>query len=204
MAFLEQRISTEILRGSRGGPRQRREKSYVQSGRMKQDFAWSRPLHTYDISYGIKTQEDFEEVRSLFYLVMFTPYDGFRARDWNDYQCTQANSSLTFISGSTWQMCRKYTHVATSYLRPVFKIAGTPVVYRTRASVVTVASATVDATTGIATISGHVGGDTYTWEGEFDVPVTFQDDTMDQIELDGNWNAVLQALPSIKLEEIRL
>jgi uncharacterized protein (TIGR02217 family) len=204
MAFLEQRISTDILRGSRGGPRQRREKSIVNSGRMKQDFQWTRPLHLYDISYGIKSQANFEEVRSLFYLVMFTPYDGFRVRDWNDYQCTQANSSLTFISGTQWQMCRKYTHVATSYLRPVFKIVGTPIIYRTRSAVVTVASASVDNNTGVATISGHVGGDTYTWLGEFDVPVTFQDDTMDQIELDGNWNRVLQNLPSIKLEEIRL
>jgi uncharacterized protein (TIGR02217 family) len=204
MAFLEQRISTAILRGSRGGPRQRRMKTYVASGRMKQDFDWVRPLQGYDISYGIKTQAHFEEVRALFYLVMFTPYEGFRVRDWNDYQCTQANSTLTFVSGTTWQMCRKYTHVAASYLRPVFKIVGAPTIYRTRSAVVTVASATVDVNTGVATISGHVGGDTYTWVGEYDVPVTFADETLDQIELDGNWNAVLQNLPSIKLEEIRL
>ncbi len=204
MTFLEQRISTEVMRGSRGGPRARREKTYVQSGRLKQDFHWTRPLQVYDLSYGIKSQADFEEVRALFYLVMFTPYDGFRARDWNDYQCTQANSSLTFISGSDWQMCRKYTHVAASYLRPVFKVSGAATIYRTRASVVTVASATVDANTGIATISAHVGGDTYTWVGDFDVPVTFEDEVLDQIELDGNWNAVLQNLPSIKLEELRL
>ena len=31
----------------------------------------------------------------------------------------------------------------------------------------------IDTATGIATISGHVSGDTYNWAGEFDVPVTF-------------------------------
>lgn len=202
MAFLEQRISDAVMRGSRGGPRASRRKAYLPGGRMQQSFLRTRALHGYDLSYGIRTAADFEEIRAFFYVVMFTPYEGFRARDWNDYLLTQANSTLTFISGSTWQIGRVYSVGAVDFVRTITKIAGTPVIKRDRGGAITTASATVDPDTGIATISGHVGGDTYTCEGEFDVPVTFEDDVLDQIELDGTVDLPLQALPSIRLEEL--
>lgn len=202
MAFLEERISDAVMRGSRGGPRGSRLKTYAANGRLVQAFQRSAPLHGYDLSYGIRTLEDFEEIRAFFYVVMFTPYEGFRARDWNDYLLDQTNSSLTFISGSTWQICRKYTVGAVSYLRTLTKIAGSPVIKRDRGGTITTATASVDLNTGIATITGHVGGDTYTCEGEFDVPVTFEDDALDQVEWDGTVEYPLQGLPSIKLEEL--
>jgi hypothetical protein len=38
---------------------------------------------------------------------------------------------------------------------------------------------TIDYTTGQATVTGHVAGDTYTWTGQFDVPVAFVNDSME-------------------------
>ena len=205
MAFLEQRLPDTVSRGSKGGPRARRTKVYVQNGRVRQIFQWSRSLQQYDVSYGVRTIEHMETLRSLWYVVMFTPYEGFRYKDWNDYRLTQANSRLDFISGSDWQIKRIYTFGASTHARTISKpVDGTVTVYRTRGGVVSVASATVDATTGIATISGDVGGDTYTCEGEFDVPVIFMDDTLDQVELEGTAKQVLQGLPSIMLEEVPL
>lgn len=205
MTFLEQRISDSVSRGSKGGPRSRRTKVYTQSGQLKQVREWSRPLHQYDISYGIRRDEDLEAVRSLFYVVAFTPYDGFRFKDWNDYTLTQSTSTLVFISGTEWQIYRRYTVGASTFDRPIYKpVSGSVTVYRTRSGVVSTATASVDATTGIATIAGHAGGDTYTCAGEFDVPVTFADDALDQIELDGSLAEILQGLPSVMLEELRL
>lgn len=205
MAFLEQRLPDSVSRGSKGGPRGRRTKVYVQNGRLRQNFEWSRSLQQYDVSYGVRTLDQLEVVRSFFYVVMFGPFEGFRYKDWNDYQLTQAKSRLDFISGSDWQIKRVYTAGASTHARTISKpVAGTITVYRTRSGVVTVASASVDATTGIATISGHAGGDTYACEGEFDVPVTFMDDSLDQIDLDGTPKQVLQGLPSVMLEEVVL
>jgi hypothetical protein len=65
-------------------------------------------------------------------------------------------------------------------------------------------SPSIDYTTGIVTISGHTGGDTYTWAGDFDVPVAFADDAMDDIELTGMAGAEFLGVSSINLEEIRL
>lgn len=206
MTFLEQRLNDAIARGSSGGPVASRLKSYVSSGALSQQHQWVRPLHRYDISHGIKTAEDFESVRSLWYIVFFGgPYSGFRFKDWADYQATQANTSLVLISGSDWQLCRRYALGAASYNRIIQKpVAGSVTVYRTRSGSVSTASATVNAATGVAAISGHVAGDTYTWTGEFDVPVTFADDAMDDITVTGLAGAELLGLPSIRLEEIRL
>jgi hypothetical protein len=85
-----------------------------------------------------------------------------------------------FITGSTWQINRVYSIGSRSFVRPILKIADSPaaVIYRNRASVISVATSSVATSTGIATISGHVGGDTYTCVGQFDVPVRFGVDIM--------------------------
>ena len=206
MAFLEQRLHDGVSRGSRGGPVGSRTKAYLPNGQLQQQFNYSRPLHRYDISFGIKTLDDFEAIRALFYVVAFTPYEGFRMRDWNDYEASPSNSTLTLVSGTSWQLQRVYSVGGVSFKRDIVKPeSGSVTVYRTRAGVTTTIAPTIDATTGRATISGHAEGDTYTWSGRFDVPVTFQDDdALASIELDGLEDMPLQGLPSILLEEIRL
>ena len=171
MTFLEYRISTAVRRGSAGGPTAKRIKLYDATGRLtKQQFFREYPVHRYSFDFGAKLLEDAEEIREFFMVVFFGaggPYDGFRVRDWNDYELTQANSSLTLVSGAVWQINRVYRVGAVQFVRPIYKTeAGTVVVYRTRSSLVTVASATIDENLGRATISGHVGGDTYTAERE--------------------------------------
>lgn len=204
MAFLEDRLNPAIGRSPTGGPVGARLKAYA-GGRLQQSFLRSRSLQRYDISNGIKTAAAFEEVRALFYVVMFEGYAGFRFKDWSDYTLTQTTSTLKLIAGSTWQIHRRYTAGITTHDRKIEKtVAATVTVYRTRAGAVSTASATVDHTTGVATITGHTAGDTYTCEGQFDVPVTFLDDALDNIRLDGVLNNLLIDLPSITLEEIRL
>jgi uncharacterized protein (TIGR02217 family) len=207
MAFLETRISTAVRRGTSGGPTARRHKVYDGGGRLRgQQFLRSYPLQRYRFDFGNKLLEDAEAIRAFFYVVMFTPYEGFRVRDWNDYELTHANSSLTLISGSVYQINRVYTAGPASILRPIYKIdEDGAVIYRTRSSVVSTATATVDENTGQATISGHASGDTYTCSAYFDIPVTFVDDeALAGMALDGSVNSILLALEGIELEELAL
>jgi uncharacterized protein (TIGR02217 family) len=204
MAFLEHRISDAITRGSRGGPRGNRLKAYTRGGRLTQEFLRARMLQSYDVSYGIKTLENFEEIRSLFYVVMGEGYEGFRFKDWSDYRLTYDNSTLVLIDGSDWQIARLHTAGAGSFSRSIHKLVGTTAVQRIRGGTPSVPTAVVDANTGIVSVSGHVEGDTYSVLGQFDVPVTFTDDALDNIEVNGNINKILQGLPSIKLEELLL
>ncbi len=205
MTFLESRISSRITRGALGGPTvPGRTKTYLPNGQLQQDFTATAALHKYEISLGLLTRDEHLGALNLWYVVNLTPYEGFRFKDWRDFEATQANSKLTLITGSTYQLQRKYTFGGIDLLRDITKpVSAGVVVYRTRSAVVSVASASIDYTTGIATISGHVGGDTYTWTGEFDVPVTFTDD---------EWTGTLEVATTnlhveagtIKLEEIRL
>ena len=202
--FYEIRLSDKIARGSKGGPAFFTTKVKLFSGRSQSNKNWTMPLHRYDLSMGIKTVADFEEVRAIFYIVNGIA-DGFRIKDWADYRATQANSSLTLISGTSWQLQRAYTKDSEQFLRNIAKPCATPtpVVWRTRGGVPSAIGASVDTTTGIATITGHVAGDTYTWVGEFDVPVEFVNDAMDQIIIDGVAGSELYGLPSIMVEETR-
>lgn len=204
--FLEQRLDPAISVGAQGGPTAPgRMKTYLPSGALQQNFSATLPLHKLDLSYALRSAADFQTILDIFYVVMFTPYTGFRVKDWRDYTATQTNSKLTFITGTTWQLQRKHTFGGVDFLRDIVKPCASPapVIKRTRSAVVTTATATVDTTTGIATISGHAGGDTYTWVGEFDLPMTFTDDSWTgSLEVTKD-NPYVQSA-SIPLEEIRL
>ena len=176
MSILAQRLDSKIEAGaSRRVVHPSRIKTYVPSGVMNQVFLSGRIRHLYDVSHGVRSQADYMQVLGAFYVVLGTPYTGLLFRDWADFQATQENSTLTLISGSTYQLGRVYGFGGMTYVRKISRPVntGSLTVYRTRSSVVTAATASIDYTTGAATITGHVGGDTYTWAGEFDVPVTF-------------------------------
>lgn len=203
MAFFEQQLDTRITRGATGGPvNLGRTKTYTANGALKQNFEWSAPRHVYDVAHGMKSNADYEALLSMWYVVNFTPYEGFRFKDWRDYQLTKTNSTLTLISGSVWQIQRKYTSHSITFKRDIFKPRSGVVVYRTRTSVETTATATIDTATGQATISGHESGDTYTCVGEFDVPVTFVDDEW-VAELDGTTGNLAVIPGGIKVEELK-
>jgi uncharacterized protein (TIGR02217 family) len=204
MAFLAERISDKVERGAKGGPMNNgRFKAYSAGGQLTQLFTWAQALHKWNVSHGIRTLTEFENIRALWWVVNFTPYEGFLFRDWTDYQATQTNSRLTLVTGSTYQMERLYKIGSIVYGRKIQKPCDTPtpIIYRTRSSVVTVVSGpTIDYTTGKVTISGHVAGDTYTWEGLFDIPVTFVNNEFpSEIEL-GTGSALIVTQP-IELEE---
>jgi uncharacterized protein (TIGR02217 family) len=205
MAFLEARLDARIERGAQGGPSNPgRQKAYLPNGRLKQNFLATMPKHYFDVSHGVRSRDDFQSVLDLWYVVNFTPYEGFRFRDWRDFRATQANTRLTNIAGNDWQLQRKHVFGGVEFLRKIVKpVSGTVVVYRTRLGAVTTATVVVDSTTGVVTITGHVSGDTYTWTGEFDIPVTFVDDEW-QGQLEVHTDNLHVVSGSIKLEELML
>jgi uncharacterized protein (TIGR02217 family) len=204
MSFLEGRLDTKITAGATGGPTQPQRAKVYTGRRLKQNFSALMPIHRYEVSHGVRSRAQYQTVLDLFYVVMFTPYDGFRFKDWGDYQLTQTNSQLTLVSGSNYQINRVHTFGAVSFLRPIYKpVDGTIVVKRNRGGTISTATATVAPTTGIAAITGHQSGDTYTCEGEFDVPVTFTSD-----EWTASWEVHTQNLHmmsgTVAVEEIVL
>jgi uncharacterized protein (TIGR02217 family) len=196
MAFLEQRLDTRIERGAVGGPTNRgRRKLYTSSGKLKQVFTWSAPVHEYDVSHGIRSAADIESLKAMWYVVNFTPYEGFRFRDWRDFQATTGNTTLTNISGSAWQLQRTYTFGGITFKRDIYKPNSDVAIFEAGGAPCTFTHSTE---TGIATVTS---GTPATWTGTFDVPVTFKgDEFMETIE-GASGNLSVQPAP-ILLEEL--
>jgi len=198
MAFFEDRFPDSIAQGATGGPRFKTSAVEVSGGARVANRDWSAPLHHFNVAQAIKTLAQFHTVRAFFWVV-YGAYDGFRFKDYSDYQAPDTRGVMTLVSGSDYQLGLNYTYGARTVRRTILKpVAGTVAVLRTRSAVVSniTGSSTVNTTTGVVTVSGHVSGDTYTWSGEFDVPVYFEDDTLDaaQIGADGsllmNWSSI--------------
>jgi uncharacterized protein (TIGR02217 family) len=195
--ILNEVLFDAVARGSGGGPTFKRIKVYTEGNALKQRFLWSRQKLKFDLNYGIKTQPQFEKIRSVFYVVFGNQYDGFLVRDWGDYKLTQALSSVTLISGTTWRVNRRYTTPGgTSYHRPLTRLNAGLRMYSAGGALL---GSTFDDETGIVTVP--TGTPAYA-VGSFNVPVTFVDDSLENIELDGNVNFELQALPSVPIEEL--
>jgi uncharacterized protein (TIGR02217 family) len=210
MSFFEQQFDPRLSFGARGGPVWSTAVARVHSGRRSANRNWAAPLHRYNVAHAVKTNDDFEIVRAFFYVVSGA-YDGFRFKDWSDYEATRSNSALAFVSGTEWQMQRAYTVGSRTYLRDISKPCASPapVVWRLRSgswsTVTPVGSPTpLDYTTGIVSITDHVVGDTYAWVGEFDVPVTFAEDEMEAEIVDAGPGEYLVRWPQIVVEEVRL
>ena len=204
--FLEAaRLDTRITRGAQRIVTQPgRRKTYVGSV-LEQDFNSSLPIHRYDLSHGLRfamlrdgltPAQSYFKVLDLFYVVMFTPYTGFRLRDEADHTASSDNSSMQTYNGAN-QLMRKHVYGGISFYRPIYKPVSPIVMYTAGGAVVT---GTVDYTNGTVTgLSGTVGY----WTGEFDIPVTFSDDKWGA-ELDVHTNNLHTVMGSIPLEEIRL
>lgn len=200
LAFLEQRLDSKITQGATGGPTvPGRVKRYTASGRLAQNFSAAAPIHRFDVSHGLRSRDDFQTVLDLWYVVMFTPYAGFRFKDWRDYRATRENTKLTLVTGTIWQLQRRHVIGGVEFLRDIVKPCATPaiVIYDAGGTPLT---ATVDTTTGRADVTGTPA----TWSGEFDVPVTFSDDEWTGASLEVTTANLHVMSGPIKLEEIRL
>jgi uncharacterized protein (TIGR02217 family) len=197
MAFLESRLDTKITHGCSFYIDQPNRTMLRRSGgKLKQIFGASLPIHRCDLSHGVRSRADFQTILDLFYVVMFTPYEGFRVKDWRDFIATATNSALELVSGSDYQLQRKHTFGGVTFLRDITKpVASTVKVYN--ASNVELAS-TVDYETGIATVTGTPAY----WTGEFDIPMTFSDNTWTGT-LEVHTNNLHVSSSPIRLEEVR-
>lgn len=198
MTFLESRMSARIERGAKGGPTNRgRRKVYSTSGKMNQVFEWSAPISEFDISHGILLPDGYAEIEAMWHVIHFTPYSGFRFRNWADYQAVKANSTLTNIVSNTYQLQRKHTFASITYKRNIYKPNAGVTIYDSSDVACT---ASVNTATGIATVAS--GTPSY-WIGTFDIPVTFKDNDL-MMRLDGTTSNLLLVADPIILEEIRL
>jgi len=129
---------------------------------------WSMPLYQGNVIQGVRNQAELDDLLAFFHGVAGM-HNGFRFKNFNDYQALAGEGSIVAIDSTHWQLYKKYTFAALTTFRKISKpVAGT---------VVLAGSGTysLDTTTGIVTGTGPAPT---SWTGEFDFPVRFDIDQM--------------------------
>ena len=84
MSFYEIRFPTNISYGSSGGPGFSTTIVGLDTGAEQRVSRWSKSKRQYDVSYGVKTFQDLQDVLEFYMSVKGAAY-GFRYKDWIDF-----------------------------------------------------------------------------------------------------------------------
>jgi len=177
MAFIEVRFPTDIAYGSTGGPEYSTDIVITQSGYEQRNANWAQARAKYNVVHGVKTQAQLDTLIA-FFRARKGRADGFRFKDWNDYQATGQAIGTGNATTTVFQLVKLYSSGTTSETRIISKpVSGTINVYLN--SVLQTSGYSVDTTTGLVTFTSAPGsGVAITADFQFDVPVRFDTDRL--------------------------
>lgn len=186
MGFHEVQFPPSISFGSSGGPGFSTAIITTDSGAEQRVARWSQSRRKYDVSKGVKSQQDLSDLIT-FYIARQGPAFGFRFKDWSDYNTTtsgsypqdggQTNLDVNIGVGNgtktQFQLLKNYSSGGITRVRKIVKpVAGTVKV--ALASVNQTAGWTVDTTTGLLTFMTAPAAGVVVQAGfEFDTQVRF-------------------------------
>lgn len=182
--FHEVQFPPTISAGAVGGPSWSTTVLTLASGFERRNINWSKSRAMYEVSHGVKTQAQIDELIAFFMARRGKAY-GFRFKDWADYKVPNDGgvrpTMMTTDGGTTttFQLTKVYTDTAGSYTRTITKpVSGTLQVY---SDGVLTASWSANYATGVVTLAAPLSattGKVITVQFEFDVPVRFDTDVM--------------------------
>ena len=178
MAFIEVRFPTDIGYGSAGGPEYSTDVVITQSGYEQRNANWSEARAKYNVAYGVKTQTQLNSLIA-FFRARKGKADGFRFKDWVDYQVTGQVIGVGNTVLTTFQLVKTYTSGTTSEIRIISKpVAGTLNIYF-NGTLQSSSLYSLNTVTGLVTFTSAPGsGVSITADFQFDVPVRFDTDRL--------------------------
>ena len=212
MNFHEVRFPTSISHGSTSGTQRRTQIVVLGSGREERNSNWADSRRLYNAGYGIKTLDDLYEVME-FYEERRGRLHGFRWKDRLDYKSckpskTQQPTDQVIGTGDgaqvSFQLSKTYGGAFSPWQRDITKpVTGSVRIAINGIEQTQINDFTVDILSGeILFQSGAVPaiGALITAGFEFDVPVRFDEDTL-EINLE-HFDA--GQVPGISIREIRV
>jgi uncharacterized protein (TIGR02217 family) len=189
-AFHEVRFPLDYAQGVSGGPMYSTRVTVVDSGDEQRVQMWSNGRLSFDIGYT--DDPTGMAVVIAFFRARKGRTFGFRLRDWSDYQA----SAEPLVAGPTMQLQKTYVDAFNAEVRTIKKPCndGSFVLFDNGSPT----AATVDWTTGIVTPTVYNAGHTYSWSGNFDVPVRFDVDKLVYIQ-DNVGSRTIQSLPVVEV-----
>lgn len=168
MAFIETRFPDDVSYGATGGPGFNTDVVVVNSGFEQRNATWQDARSVWDVSHGVKNQAQLD-ILIAFFRVMKGRANGFRFKDFADFDATTGEGIFRAIDATHFQMVKRYTTAGNNHDRDITKpVTGT-------AQITGGTGVSVDYTTGIVTVTS---GTPTAWTGQFDVPCRFDTDQM--------------------------
>lgn len=211
-AFHEVQFPVGISQGAVGGPRFNTSVLILSSGAEHRNVNWANQRGEWDVSHGLKTQEQVNILLAFFYARRGKAY-GFRYKDWSDYRNPRWRTTpgdidplpLMFNTNgtlATFQLVKVYGDSAAVFVRSIYKpVAGSLQLYNNGTPTT---DFSVDTTTGIVTLgatTAATSGHAITGYFEFDVPVRFDTDDM-KLTTTTTENFAWNPIPIVETREI--
>jgi uncharacterized protein (TIGR02217 family) len=201
------RLPEWIERGSQFGPTYRNVIQEAISGNEQRFAQWTKCRGVGDLSYGLQHSADpLGDFRAI--LSMFRGHFGslypFRFRDWSDYTATNEVFGTGDGIKTAFQLTMTYdpqyillgTQGSFFYVRAITLLASTPVI---KDNNVVVTSGYSISSSGVITFATPPAAThQLTWNGEFDVPVRFDSDTLPVVLNEAD----LASVRSIPIKEV--
>lgn len=158
MAFINSRFPVNISWGAVGGSGFSTDVVTINSGFEQRNTNWSLSRGSYDVSHAARTATQKEELMK-FFMAAKGRANGFRFKDWLDYNCLIADGVLGTAGVGTgqlaYQMYKNYTTTSVTYQRKLTRpVSATGIFKRGGSTLVVGAGAgqiAVDYDTGIVT-----------------------------------------------------
>jgi uncharacterized protein (TIGR02217 family) len=143
MAFHEVRFPDNISYGVTGGPNWLTLVSNMLNGKDQRIQKWEDARHTYDLSHHARSLDITADLKK-FFLGVRGQLDGFRFKDWNDFEVAADEGLMEEgigIGEPVYDLYKDYTYTGLpQYVKRIYKlVSGTIVAYR-NGSPVTVGS----------------------------------------------------------------
>lgn len=183
MPFIESpRFPERIAYGAMGGPGFNTTVVTSASGREARNQNWQYPRHAWDVSQGLNSQADFDTLRAFFLAVGKGKRNGWRFKDWADFQAAHSGAGAGVVSGitsTTFQLVKRYTSGAQTQDRIITKPIAAGFELKDGGVTLTLTTDyTLNTTTGVVTTTAPRTAANLTWAGEFDVPMRFDVDEL--------------------------
>jgi len=177
MAFHDTRFPESIGVGSVGGAGFNTEIVAVKSGLEKRNQSWSVSRRSWDVSHGIKTQDEYDELVA-FFMAREGKLHSFRFKDWFDYILERQSIGTGDGVKTVFHIFKTYNSGGYTVDRDISKpVNGTVQIWK--ASVLQSSGFTISYSTGEITFtSAPTGGQNIEVACQFDVPVRFDTDSM--------------------------
>ena len=194
MTFLEIQFPADISYGATGGPTYSTDVVSMFSGHEQRNSNWKNARGKYNISTGVKTEEQWQSLISFFRTCKGQAF-GFRFKDWSDYKAKNQQIGIGDSKIAEFQLVKNYTSGNTIITRKITKpVAGTVKVHKNGNLRGTTADYSIDYTTGIVTfLEAPEMNIIITADFEFDMPVRFDTDEL-QLSIDsfnsGSWSGI--------------